>query len=244
MKAKNCIFIFFLFMSITLGAEKIVNCVTLNWPPYVSPNLEKNGYSAEITRAAFKRAGYEMKLKFYPWNRAVAMVKSGEADCLLCVYFNKKRTKFFEFSEKIDDVQLVFYKKKNRNISYSELVDLKNYRIGVIAGFAHTEEFDNANYLNKDKAQNIEQSLYKLINDRVDLIIESKRIIQNSISTDFPDYIDQLEAVDPPLKIKPLYNAFSKKIDNAIELREAFDKGLKAIKDDGTYDEILTKYGF
>jgi len=49
--------------------------------------------------------------------------------------------------------------------------------------------------------------------------------------------------VREPLQTARLVNGFSKTKPRSRELQEAFNKGLHAIKDDGTYGRILQKHG-
>ncbi|NOR23845.1 MAG: hypothetical protein GQ542_05525 [Desulforhopalus sp.] len=51
---------------------------TLNWQPFYGENLPKNGFYAELSREAFKRAGYDLIITFVPWKRAVQMARTGK----------------------------------------------------------------------------------------------------------------------------------------------------------------------
>ncbi|MBF0552317.1 MAG: hypothetical protein HQK60_17515 [Deltaproteobacteria bacterium] len=64
------------------------------------------------------------------------------------------------------------------------------------------------------------------------------------MATKLPMYRDELEFMEPPLEIKPLYIAFSKQAKGYEEKLAAFNRGLKLIREDGTLDKIILSHGF
>jgi polar amino acid transport system substrate-binding protein len=46
----------------------------------------------EVIAAAFKRAGHETTIDWYPWNRAFKMVEFGGADVVMGAYYSEERT--------------------------------------------------------------------------------------------------------------------------------------------------------
>ena len=57
--------------SLCLASEKTLNIVADNYPPYYGEDLPNGGVLTEIIVEAFRRAGYELKIKWVPWKRAV-----------------------------------------------------------------------------------------------------------------------------------------------------------------------------
>lgn len=242
---KVCVFVILvLCFGLISAEEKTVNLVTLEWEPYIGSKLKNGGYLAEIAREAFKAAGYETKITYMPWSRALEVAKRGDFDGVIGAYYSDERAEFFEYPDKIDEVKVVFFSKKGRNITFSKIEDLKPYKIGVIRGYVQTEEFDNADYLQKDESADSETVLKKLIHNRVDLIVDTKKTILHLANTKFPDQADQIEEVKPELKSHDLYIIFSKNAPDYMEKTEAYNKGLKIIKDSGRLKEIKAEYGF
>lgn len=68
----------------------------------------------------------------------------------------------------------------------------------------------------------------------------AKYLIKNK----FPEYLDSLDWIEPPIEKTNLYLVISKKVNDARAKIEAFNLGLKQIKEDGTYDKIIKKRGF
>ncbi len=57
--------------------KRKLRVVTCNWEPHFGENMPGGGYFSEITRQAFKRAGYASEIYFMPWKRALHVVKNG-----------------------------------------------------------------------------------------------------------------------------------------------------------------------
>lgn len=213
--------------------------LTDNWEPYYGPDLKNGGYLAEIVVAAFKEVGVDVKVEFKPWKRVIKEVKDGDADGILGLYFKRERLKFLEYSEPIETTQVALFTLKDRDISYRNLYDLRNYKIGIVRGYSTTKEFDNASFLFKDEASTSNQNLIKLIHKRSDIIVDSRKVIEYNLSKYMPDKMDTIKIIDPPLQLNELYIAISKRNRNYLELTQKFNKGLKIIKENGVYDSII-----
>lgn len=57
---------------------------TLDWCPFVCPqDKEKPGFLVEYVQTIFKNTPYKIKIKAYPWSRAIKYTESGETLALL-----------------------------------------------------------------------------------------------------------------------------------------------------------------
>ena len=142
-------FILFLFtLSIThLAAQekKILLAIEDNWPPFADGHLKNGGYVTEITKKILERMGYIVELEFLPWARALSLTQSGKYAGLPGIYYSDERAKTLAFTNTITKTQQVFFKKKAKGILYSgDLQGLKPYTIGIVRGYAHSKEFDEA----------------------------------------------------------------------------------------------------
>jgi polar amino acid transport system substrate-binding protein len=209
----------------------------------VTDEEKQNSYLVEITEKALTQVGYRTKIEFMPWKRALHNSMNGKADVLLGAYYNEKRAQKMLYSEPIDKVELVFLALKESNIRYTALTDLKPYTIGHIRGVSVNKAFDSASYLRKEAVTNVEQNIKKLISGRVDLIVFKKRRLLHLIHTKFPEISNKVELLSPSLQTSFFYNAFPKSQPNALKHLEDFNRGLRAIKNDGTYAKILIKHG-
>lgn len=234
-------------------AAETVTLATLEWEPYIGPNMPEQGYVHEIVVQAFKRGGYKAEVQTLPWARAVAMAEGGKVDGLFPEYYDESRKEKFVFSEEFPGGPVGLYKRKDNPLTYAAdprlkqkeaLQGLKELKIGVVRGYVNTAEFDAATYLQKEEVSEDELNLKKLFNKRLPLIFIDKFVAQHLIKSKFPEYAAELEFMEPPLEVKNLYICFAKAAPNYEEKINKFNEGLRAMKKDGSLAEILKKHGF
>ncbi len=222
-----------------------VRATTVNWAPYYGETLDDGGVIAALARAAFRQQGHTLKVDFVPWKRALAMAKRGNYDALLGAYYSEERDTHFHFSKPFYNIEIGFMALNKLGVSrYDSLKDLKGYRIGFNDGWAYGEAFEKADFLNKDPASNQTLNVRKLFRDRVDIVAMARGIFRYEVNHLENASLDAVTFIDPILRTGQLHMLFPENLANATELRDDFNAGLAAIREDGTYDEILAEYGF
>eukprot|EP00494_Astrolonche_serrata_P006718 UN06743 len=69
-------------------------------------------------------------------------------------YYNDDRAKTYHMSDPFYQIKLGLIARRDVGIQqYNNLQELAPYRIGVSRGYANSEEFDAADFLNKDVAK-------------------------------------------------------------------------------------------
>ncbi len=223
-----------------------ISLATTNWGPYADETLLNNGFTSEIIRKAFERSGYTVSFHFLPWKRAANDVENGHYDALYSAYYSEERADIYALSEPYAESTLILCSLKEKDIIYNNLQDLIPYTIGTVRGYVNTPEFDNADYLTKEEVTSDLLNIHKLIFGRIDLIVIDQYVaIHNiKISPTLPISISDVKFIYPPLEKKQLYIMFSKAVDGYEKKLTDFNYGLNEIRKDGTYNEILLKYGF
>jgi len=225
------------------GDKIIVLAHEISWAPHYGKDLEQGGYTVEIIREALKRVGYTLKTIWLPWKRAQVEAARGDFDGLGASYYNEERATKFAYSDPIAATEVVFFKRTEDDIKYSKLEDLKPYKIGIGFGYGYPENFVNAGYLKKIKAYELKTNITRLLHKRIDLIIGSRKAILFYLKKEYPDRINSLEILGNPLETLSLYVLFSKNKPDYKQKIEDFNRGLKMIKEDGTYHKIMKKHG-
>jgi len=225
-------------------ADTPISFGTTDWAPYMGKNLQNGGPLVDIAKAALKKAGYDMKIDYMDWNRAVALTEAGKLDGVLGCYGTPERAKTLNISTKIGEAANVFFVKKGSNIKYSSLDDLKQYKIGIMRGFVYTSEFDAASYLKKEPVDSMDINIKKLLKGRIDVVVGSRMVVQDLLNKKFPQDVDKIVVVGEPLTVNTLHVGFSKELKDGDKIVADFNKGLKMIQDDGTVKTILNSHGF
>lgn len=228
---------------------KQFRAIAAQFPPITDPDSESYGLIWEICRAALESQGYEVSLVFSPWARALREAKYAHYDGLLPAYRTEEREKWFLYSEPISSINIGLLKHKARtDIKYdNNLTNLKGLKIGVGLGYSTSTEFDRADYLDKYKVATSSQILKMLWLGRIDLAaggIEYSRFYLKKINKDprYKGIADDIVVIEPPLATRGIYLLIPKKVNNAPQKLNDFNKGLKKIIADGTYDRIISKY--
>lgn len=224
-------------------ARQITMC-TLNWEPFYGEDLPRNGFFTELVREAFERGGHTVNVEFMPWARAMLEVKQGDREVLLGAYYSDERAEAYHASESIytAEVGLVAHRRVGIE-SFSTLRELTDYTIGYGRGFTVTEEFDNADYLDKEPAKDLAQNVKKLYAGRIDMIAGSFANIRFAAQKQGMN-LDELVFLEPALVENSLHIMISRAAPDGEQLLADFHRGLREIREDGEYERILRDMGY
>jgi polar amino acid transport system substrate-binding protein len=221
-----------------------VRLVTLAWPPYYGPELPDDGFGGAITRAAFAHAGHRVSITYVPWARALRDAAEGRYDGILGGYYTQARSRTFRYSEPFAQARGALIARPEVGITaYDSLRDLQPYRIAVGNAFAHTEEFDAAGYLKKVQTNHVEQMIHMLFQGRVEMAAMSVAVFRHQARKLGYTDIERMRILKPLLFRNDLYIMIGKEIDDGESLIADFNRGLAAIRADGTYEAIRARYG-
>ncbi len=224
---------------------KEIVLVACEYSPYYSEHLENYGGISEIIVEAYKRVGYTVKIQFLPFARALNETQEGQVDGIIGVWYRPEREQWFVFSQPIPPPnQIGFYKRKQDKITFTKFEDLKPYVIGTIIGFVNPPEFEKATYLKREEVVTDAQNLQKLFYKRIDLALIDKGLADYIIRTQFPEYREALEWLEPAVKEEPNFLGISKKTPDYLIKLEAFNRGLAVITKEGLVGKILLKNGW
>lgn len=242
---KKAIFLLLsMFFVALVSAKEIINIGSGEWIPLTGKNLKYGGFCGHVVSEAFKLAGYETKIKYYPWKRVLLRVKEGLEPVTPCWIKSEKRAKDFLFSDTILVQKKVFFHRRDLDFDWSSIDELFDYRIGKARGYSYGEMFDRAEKDRKIKvyiANSDEQNLKKLLLGRIDLYPLEMQVGYTSIHKIFSAANAQLLTHHPKAILEShYYLMLSKKLPPKYlkKLLADFNKGLKALKDSGKYAEM------
>lgn len=208
-------------------------------PPYIMKPGE-GGLEYEIVERALAAAGYKMVPHYLPQARALGLMRARRLDALLAVTEGIGGGDFF--SEPYIVYQNCATTLSSRNVRLTRIEDLAQYSVAAFqnASLVLGERFRavagaHRNYT--EHAQQITQNRL-LYTGRVDVVI-GDRLIFRYLNREVEKKIDTSQAVTfheifPP---SPRQAAF---LDS--QVRDRFNRGLQAIKKDGTYAAVVRKY--
>lgn len=229
----------FIFFVCSAGyAQKVEIIAEDDWFPY-SGKFEDGprGIAVDIVRAAFAAENTTVVFKMMNYDRGMALVKEG----LAVGCFDAPRTREIEdaylwHDEKLFGSDGFFYALSAYSGSIHNIADIAGKKIGLTQGYGYGDVIDLDTRIVKEYSKTDTIIIKKLLSNRLDFIILFDKIA---------DYLIPKLCIQG--KIKPvgkathidLYIAFSKTHPEARKWRDIFNRGLRKIKEDGTYQKII-----
>jgi polar amino acid transport system substrate-binding protein len=238
----------------SLSAQSTLTVKADSWFPFNDdPASAKPGYVVELLRLIFEPQGIKIDYKLTPWNRSLAEVENGQADCVI----GALKTDAPNFVFPLDSAGItknVFFTNKDKKWKYTGIDSLSEIKLGVIADYSYSDALDA--YIKKYKGDAkkitvltgdtaLDQGIRMLEKGRVDAIVEDESVCASKLG------LMKLDPAHFPQvgfdgKAEMIYVAFSphesKKATSA-QHAARWDDGIKKLRASGELAKLLTKYG-
>ncbi len=225
-----------------MGNNSYSDEITLGYVDFSPYEFQKDGKPqgilVEIVEKICKRANISLKLVFLPFKRAYNKTKRGEIDGLFNFYKVKERLEFFDYTEPIIENPLVFFVRKESELKFTTLNDLKGQKIGVMRGYTYGADFDNSTLFYKDVADSHEGNIKKLMFERIDMYPCDKLVgiyVARKIGM-----ISELKILSNPLKIMYGHIGFTKNTHQ--DIIQKINIVIQEMKKNGDIDQIINQY--
>jgi polar amino acid transport system substrate-binding protein len=222
-----------------MGAGRIV-LASLEWPPYTGADLPGEGATAEVVRKACEAAGYELEIRFYPWTR---VLYEASLDPEIAGYFpeypeNLRRGRFLQ-SDSIGTSPLGLVTRSEVVIRWDTPEDLSKYRLGIVAGYANTPDFDELverGVLTVDLSNSDALNLRKVLAGRVSAAVVDTNVFARLQRLDpvLSQACDELAVNDRLLAVNELVVCF-RATEAGAHLRDEFNAGLARVRQKDIY---------
>ncbi|HSH01483.1 MAG TPA: transporter substrate-binding domain-containing protein [Anaerolineae bacterium] len=221
---------------------------TGEWAPFVGEELDNYGLVAEVVSAVGQEMGVDITYEWHPWARTYQQAVDAKVWGTFPFSHNEERAQEMLFSDPIMDTPAtVFFYYQEEPTTIQTPQDLQDLRLGGVLGYFYATLFEEAG-LNYELTATGEQSLEKLRLGRIDLYPEVEAVGWHQIRNNFPDEIDNFGTMYFPWPVEDneqpgIYLLVSPDYPQAEQLLTEFNIALQTIKDNGTYDQIMNKYG-
>lgn len=214
-----------------------------NWAPYKGEAIKNGGIVTDITVEALKSAGYQVDVKTVPWKRALKGAYKGEYHVIPAIWYTPERADKLSYATSVITSRVVMIYHRDFDFHFNDLDDLTGQTVGVAAGWAYPEAFEQAKNFVRDEANDLKTNLNKILHRRINITIGEEYAARYTASSSFPDKADVFRYSDKALEEKNLYVAFSRKLPNFREITTKFNKAIAEMKADGRYQLILEAHG-
>lgn len=213
------------------------------WAPFTGSKLNSGGIVTDIVTQVFEQAGHDLSMKYLPWERALAESKAGKINVLVGAWYSEERAQNFYMSEPFLHNRIVFIKPKGNSFEFNGLDSLSGKKVGVIRGWAYSEEFNQASNFKKPDTGSLVNNLKKLSANRIDLTLSDEIVARYTLGNELPQMKDSFAFTSNALGEKGLHIAISRSNPQGQALIDAFNQSLAALKADGSYGNILKNHG-
>jgi polar amino acid transport system substrate-binding protein len=237
-----------LLLSAPLWAATEVSSLTVvakEEAPFISRKLPGQGISAKIVRTALERAGYTVSFAFESWPRAYEGAEIGVYDIVGSIWYTDERARDFVFSEPYLYHEIKFIRRKiDQDIKFNSLDDLDGLVIGTLEGYAYDDEFLKSRRFIKLPQNYLLQNLLKLSLGEIDLTLGEERKIRYELNEFMKGSVKDLEILPKALIRRGTHIAISRSNPEHEKIIADFNRSIKAMKGDGSYDKILAEFGY
>ncbi|MEY4753444.1 MAG: hypothetical protein RJA44_1119 [Pseudomonadota bacterium] len=210
------------------------------YAPFESQNDKGEivGFSVDLLTAVAAKGGFEIKFVNTPWEGIFNSLAQGDRDLLISsITITDERKQTMDFSSPyFDAVQLIAVKEGSKVAKFD---DLKKLKVGVQTGTTGDEvttKLLGKNSTNVKRFESTPLALKELESGGVDAVVADNGVVihyvANNTGAKFKTVADT--------SFTPEQYGIAVKKGNA-ELLEKINKGLAAIKADGSYEQIYAK---
>ena len=206
---------------------------------YQNEKKEVAGFDVDVLKAIAAKAGMEVKFTNTPWEGIFATLGTGERDIVIsAVTITPERRQSMDFSEPYFEAkQLIAVGQSSKVAAFA---DLKSKKVGVQTGTTGDEavqKLQGKTSPNIKRYESTPLALKELLNGGVEAVVADNGVVVNFLANNKGT---KLKIIDDTSFEKEFYGIAVKKGNK--ELLDKINKGLTAIKADGTYAKIYKKY--
>ncbi len=230
-------------LSHSADGEETIRITTGHWPPYLDEDRPDGGFLARIIREAFATEDIKAEFTFFPWSRALALVKTRNYQASAVWSCTKERRRDFLYSAPILPYQYVFYHRQKMAFDWDSLSDLEGMAVGLTQDYSYGQTLSaamNSGLVNADVTTSDLANFRKLLLGRIDLFPMDPVVGEAMIGEQLgPEARARLEFHPKALRSALYHLPFSRDDPEAGRLRRAFDRGLAKLRESGRYQEII-----
>lgn len=227
-----------LILTSSLVSADTIRLANGDWAPYMAENLKNRGVISHVVEEAFALEGIRVEYTFLPWKRGFEEAKEGRLDGSIIWSYTEERAQDFDYSDPVIDLKTVLFIKNDSPLEWNTSDDLARFSIGGVIGYSYgLEELEKAGKVNITRIASPENNFKKLASGRLDAVAEDREVgweLANKIGI-----ADKVKTHPKPLKSRSYHLIMSKRFANGKTYLEAFNRGLKKLKDSGRFDQMM-----
>lgn len=220
---------------VRIGAED-------DWYPFTAYRAgQVVGLSADIVRAAFAASDTRIELQPYPYSRCMELTRTGQlAGCFNTSPDARIRSEFRLPQEALFSDDILLWANHDQATPVTDLAQLAGRRVAVTIGYEYGTAFDSLQNIQRVPVRRDYNGFLMLQHGRVDFIAAYR----GTARALFKEHVQLARQFRPvaTLHQPQLYLSFSRYHPQAEALLQRFDQGMRTIKGNGRYQQILEQW--
>ncbi|MBY0414803.1 MAG: transporter substrate-binding domain-containing protein [Bdellovibrionales bacterium] len=239
---KRALLLFALSFSVVsnIHAETITINGEDDWSPYSSITGDKKGvegFAPEIVKAAFKTQGVTAEFKVLPYARCLDEVLKGDAiGCFDTVQDTDSQAKYLFHKTPLFEANTVVFGPANSTEKITKISDLEGKTVGITNGYTYSTEFTTNTKIKKETNPSEKTQLEKIAIGRLAYGVIWQMPGHDIIKKN-PSLGGKVKELGT-ISTDALFVNFSRKHKDGQKYADIFEKGMAAIKADGTYKKL------
>lgn len=207
-----------------------------NWPPFVIKGSEA-GISEQLVCQALELSGWQCSVEVQDWETVLDQVKIGAVDGIVAAWQTPERELFLQFSEPYLTNRIVPVINEDKRINIKSIADLDGLQVALVKDYAYGDEIlqGGAKFETLEVLNSL-QAMQAVKQNEADVALLDVLVARNEIEA---ANLAGVLVLDTVLSHRELRFAVSRHHPNAAEIIGDFQRGYKAMLDNGMVNEIL-----
>ncbi|MDW5416576.1 transporter substrate-binding domain-containing protein [Iodobacter sp. CM08] len=227
-----------------LYAETIIINAEDDWAPFSSMRADKlgvEGLSPNLVKAAFNSQGIKVQFNAVPFARCLNEVEHGKVvACFDTSITEENKNKFIWHKTPLFEEGLSIFALSESTEKNLTPHDLEGKTVGLTHGYTYPNILMDNKKIIKDSSPFDDTQLKKLILKRIQYAVINTTPGTLLINGN-RNYKDKVKIVGL-VETSVFYLNFSRKHKDGQRMADIFEKGMKTIKSNGTYNHIETEF--
>ncbi|MET3132369.1 polar amino acid transport system substrate-binding protein [Oxalobacteraceae bacterium GrIS 1.11] len=222
-------------------ANENITLTSGEWLPYLSPQSRQYGVISHIVSTAFAREGITVHYVFLPWSRAYVEADKDGSNGSIIWSKDAERARDFYFSDTVFEGQTVFFHLKSLAFDWTDFDSLSNLKVGGTLGYKY--EFEKNPKIHLDHAVSDEVNFRKLLAGRFQIFAADLNVGNTILKERFSAQERERVTHHPrPYNLTRYYLILARNNQHNAYFLERFNRGLKRMRDDGTYAKYIDAF--
>ncbi len=208
------------------------------WPPFTNTEGEE-AVAQDLVKTALERIEIKATFNISDFDTVIKDIENNVLDGSAALWKTPEREKILLFSEPYLQNQLFLVALKGADVTINSTEELAGKRIGIVKDYAYGDRLLKAKNLELIASESDQINLEKLFDKKIDYMLVDKLLINYLLKFELNNVKEYLAISQKLFKTKMLYFALNKNVPNAALIISKFNKEIKEMIKDGTYNKIL-----